>query len=150
MNLSHHFTLDELTSSQTATRFGIDNTPDDKALANLQRLALALEHIRNQLFDHPIFISSAYRCPALNERIGGSRRSSHMRGLAADFTCPGYGTPREICVAIVDADERFDQLILEGGRWVHFSIAQDGHKSRHEVLTATFAGGRAEYRWGLA
>ena len=61
MNLTEHFTLDELTSSETAERNGWDNTPNETELANLKRLALFLEDIKTALGGKPIMVSSGYR-----------------------------------------------------------------------------------------
>jgi len=131
MMLSKHFHLSEFTTSQTAARRRIDNTPSRAITGNLERTAAVLEQVRTLLGGKPILISSGYRSPALNRAIGGSRTSAHMRGEAGDFTCPGFGTPLEICRALARSDIRFDQLIEEG-TWVHLGIG--GHW-RREVLT---------------
>ena len=49
MNLSANFTLKELTKSDTATRLGLDNTPDEQALAELRVMATA-EAIAEELY----------------------------------------------------------------------------------------------------
>ena len=89
MNLSPNFTLAELTASETAERNGLDNTPDATALANLQRLAEFLETIKTALSGKPVMINSAYRGPAVNAHVGGSKSSQHMVGCAADIRIPG-------------------------------------------------------------
>lgn len=119
--MSPHFTLIELTFSAYAQRHGIDNTPPDKLLPNLQRLADGLERVR-LLLDAPIVIESGYRNPILNSWVGGSRTSAHMQGYAADFKCPAFGSPLEVCRAIRDSEIEFDQIIYEYRSWVHFSI----------------------------
>lgn len=123
MWLSPHFTLDELTLSETAERLGLDNKPGADVLANLKRTAMGLEGVRVRLGGAPIIVSSGYRAPAVNRAIGGSANSQHMTGQAADFTSPRFGTPRQIVDALVDSDVPYDQLILEFGRWVHISFA---------------------------
>ena len=130
--LSPHFTVDEMTFSQTAERQGIDNMPGPDQLAALRRTAMGLEGVRVRLGGAPILISSGYRCPALNRAIGGSAKSQHMAGEAADFTAPRFGSPREIVDALVDADIGYDQLILEFGRWVHISFAPRAR--RHALI----------------
>lgn len=137
--LSPHFTVDELTFSQTAERQGIDNMPGPDQLAALRRTAMGLEGVRVRLGGAPILISSGYRCPALNRAIGGSAKSQHMAGEAADFTAPRFGSPREIVDALVDADIGYDQLILEYGRWVHISFAP---RARHHALIIDRTGTR--------
>ena len=54
----------------------------------------------------PVLISSGYRSPKLNKAIGGSSTSAHMSGLAADFSCPGFGTPLAICKELQAAHGR--------------------------------------------
>ncbi|PTE02718.1 D-Ala-D-Ala carboxypeptidase family metallohydrolase [Pandoraea apista] len=146
--LTLHFTLDELTHSQTADRRGIDNSASEDVVANLTRLAQTLERVRVLLGSRPITISSGYRSPDLNRAVGGARNSAHLYGLAADFICPGYGTPLQICKAIAASGIDFDQLIHEG-TWVHLGLAQPSQKNRRQVLTANFSGGTATYREGL-
>lgn len=150
MNLSPHFTLEEMTHSQQAVRARIDNTPDRNALLNLTEIAGLLESVRELLGEHPINISSGYRCNKLNTLIGGSRSSQHTMGLAVDFICPGYGTPKEICQSLLASGLKFDQMICEG-TWVHLSLAALGMQPRLQVLTAVFEPGRkTQYLKGLA
>ena len=134
MYLSAHFDLDEFITSETATRYGIDNTPNDEIVDNLRFLASMLEEVRILLDNKPIIIKSGYRCPKLNSAIGGAKTSQHMQGLAADFICPSYGTPYDICYEISASNLRFDQLIYEGN-WVHISVSD---QPRGDRLTAYF------------
>jgi hypothetical protein len=127
MNLTEHFTLEELIRSDYATRKYIDNRPDADILENLKILAQGLERIR-RILCVPLIISSGYRCPKLNTAIGGSRSSAHMQGLAADFTAPAYGDPTEVVAALIErkSDINYDQVILEfpdRGGWVHVGFA---------------------------
>ena len=131
--LSPHFTLDELTLSQTAARMGIDNTPTAAALAALQRTALGLEAVRMRLGGAPIGVSSGYRCLTLNRAIGSKDGSQHVLGEAADFTAPRFGSPRQIVDALVDSDVPYDQLILEFGRWVHISFATQPRRTAFAI-----------------
>jgi hypothetical protein len=124
VNLSEHFTLEEMIRSETASRKGIDNRPDSETIANLTELALALEKVRGVL-GRPIHITSGYRSPKVNAAIGSSPSSAHIKGYAADFVCPPYSA-REICEKIIASGIDFDQCIREfdhdGGGWCHFSI----------------------------
>jgi hypothetical protein len=122
MQLSPHFTLSELIRSETAEERGIDNTPPPEILENLRRLAAGLEAVW-ALLGAALEISSAYRCAALNEAVGGSGTSQHLQGLAVDFACPDFGSPLEIADAIRKSGLEFDQCILEYGRWVHLSFS---------------------------
>jgi hypothetical protein len=141
---SEHFSLEELTQSDVATRKGIDNTPDADTVENLKVLAGTLEQVR-KLLEHPLHINSAYRGPKLNAAVGGSKVSAHLEGLAADFTCPEFGTPKEICLEIAASNITFDQLIYEGS-WVHISVDP---RYRLQILTANFSNGKATYISGL-
>lgn len=134
--LSRYHNLDVLVRSDTAEARGINNTPPAEIVANLRRLAQGLDHVR-ELLGHPLEISSGYRCPMLNVAVGGSPDSQHVQGLAADFVCPGYGLPVEIVLAIAGScpSIRFDQCILEFGRWVHISFASFALEPRRRVLT---------------
>jgi len=147
--LSPNFSLAELTISQAATRAGLRNVPVGTAITNLFRLARTLEQVRSLLFNAPILVSSGYRSPAVNNLVGGSRTSAHMRGLAADFVAPEYGRPIDIANAIRNSSIVFDQLIYEG-TWVHLAIADTAATPRREVLTAVFRGGMpTQYLPGL-
>ena len=133
--LSEHFTLDELTLSQTAARLGLSNTPSRDAITNLTDLCDLLEDVRSLLGDHPLLISSGYRSSELNRAIGGSATSRHVFGLAVDFTVPRYGSPLAVAKAIAASDLPFDQVIHEFGRWVHLGMSLPGEKPRRQTLT---------------
>jgi len=134
MNLSTHFTLEEMTVSQTASRLGIENTPTAQDLANLRELAEALEQVR-ALLGRPLLITSGYRSAKLNEAVDGSVHSAHMLGYAADFISPPQ-SPLDICHAIARSPILFDQLIQEYD-WVHFAISRT---NRRQLLTRTGGG----------
>ncbi len=134
MNLSIHFTLDELTVSQTAARENIDNTPSAETRANLIRLATTmLEPIRHTLGDKPLQVSSGYRSPQLNRAVGGAASSAHISGRAADFTVPGL-TLGIAYDAIVRSDLPFDQLIAEYARWIHVAVPILNALPRRQML----------------
>lgn len=142
MKLSPHFTLEELTVSQTAARMGIDNTPPPAVVRALERTALGLELVRVRLAA-PIIISSGYRSPALNACIGSKDTSQHLKGEAVDFSAPGFGSPRQIVDYLINSGLEFDQMILEFNSWVHLSFVQSGAR-RHALLIDT-AGTRPLY-----
>lgn len=133
--MTEHFSLEELTRTNT----GLNNAPDSEITTNLQKLADNMEEVRVVLGDKAIIIKSAYRSPAVNAAVGGSEKSSHMVGLAADFVCPAFGTPKQVCEAIAESCLEFDQLIYEFGSWVHLGI---GAKMRREILTIDRRGAR--------
>jgi zinc D-Ala-D-Ala carboxypeptidase len=124
MQLSEHFSLEEATHSDTATRLGISNQPDAQQLENMKTAAAGMEKVR-ELLGKPININSWIRLPEVNVAVGGSKISSHMDGWAIDFVCRGFGTPLEVCKAIDAAGIKFDQMIHEFGDkgWTHISFA---------------------------
>jgi len=146
MQLSEHFNLNEFTISQTATRKGIDNTPPEPVIERLRMLAATLERVRGLLGNSPIRISSGYRSKELNRAIGSSDNSAHVLGYAVDFTCPIFGSPKEVANEIAKSSIKFDQIIYEG-TWIHLSVDP---RNRREVLTATFKNGKAYYSKGIA
>ena len=119
MQLSEHFSLEELTHTDHRT---LDNTPTDKELANLVRLAEFLEVVRSVLDDRNILINSAFRSKAVNDSVGSKDSSQHRTGCAADIRVPGM-TPDEVVKAIIASDLAYDQVIREFDRWTHVSIA---------------------------
>lgn len=148
MNLTPHFTLEELVHSSEAVRRGLKNDPPPEVLPRLGRLAQLLERVR-MVLGVPVVVSSGYRSPAVNRAVGGSSKSAHMEGRASDFIAPGFGTPQEVAKHIRDSGIAFDQLIYEG-TWVHIAIPPDGETPRMQVLTAQFNGGPATYIEGIA
>ena len=81
-----YFTLSELTHSDTAVSLGIDNTIPKECVRNIEHLVhCVLDPLRKQ-WGLPIRITSGYRCPELNEEVGGVEGSYHMDGCAADIT----------------------------------------------------------------
>ncbi len=136
MNLTKHFTLEELTASQTAAREGIDNQPPIEQLQKLARLCTTMETVRQNLGDNRILTSSGYRSPVLNAMVAGSSKTSdHMDGRAIDFTCPQYGTPLEVCRRVAAMGIDFEQIIYEYRSWCHFSIPPAGRAGKRETLT---------------
>lgn len=79
-----YFTIKEMTESQTAKLYHIDNTPNEKVIGNLKKVMYILDMIRTHI-GKPILINSGYRCKKLNEMVGGVEKSMHTKGLAADF-----------------------------------------------------------------
>lgn len=149
LQLSPHFKLSEFTVSGAAERRGIRNVAIGSQIDNLRRLAQVLEVARSNLNGNAILISSGFRNAEVNAAVGGSRNSAHLDGRAADFICPGFGTPKEVCQQLVTNGIVFDQLIYEG-TWVHLGIAVFGEQPRQQVLTAIFERGHSpRYLRGL-
>jgi len=133
VNLSPNFTLAEYTTSESAARLEIDNTPPPELMGNLKRMAGVMEEIR-AILGKPIKVTSGYRCLDLNRALRSNDTSAHVLGLATDFICPAYGVPYDVCRAIVPHMERLgiDQLIYEH-TWVHVGLKAGD--ARHQVLT---------------
>jgi hypothetical protein len=167
MKLSDRFTYEEATFSDTAVRCGVRNEPDSGQLAAMRKAAESMEKVRS-LLGLPILINSWLRIEPL-ERLVAKKdyegwcvnrgykaddeswalyfsRKSHPKGYAIDFRCPQFGTPLQICQALVATDLRFNQLIQEG-TWVHIDFSP---AMKMEVKTAGFgASGVPTYTVGL-
>ena len=132
-----NFTVDELCRSKTAQRRGIDNTPTPSIRVNLEKLiANVLQPLRDK-YGKPIIVDSGYRCPKLNQVVGGAKTSQHLFGQAADI--------HTVSDSVKDNKELFDlakqmienkeivvgQLINEYNyNWVHISIPDGKHKNQ--------------------
>jgi len=118
MNLTPHFTLEELTHTDHRE---FDNTPNDAELANLVRLADFLEQVKVVLAGKPIMINSAFRSKQVNDAVGSKDTSQHRIGCAADIRVPSM-TPDQVVKAIIASGISYDQVIREFDRWTHISI----------------------------
>lgn len=141
MQLSEHFTLEELTASSTAQQRGIVNVPDKQARLRLAYLCQSiLEPIRRK-YGFPIYVSSGYRSPELNRAVKGSATSQHMTGDAVDITCKA--TPKATLFFLINkmvesGEIEVGQLIWEYGdaanpSWIHVSNPRQG-KPNNQVL----------------
>ena len=152
MNLSANFTLKELTKSDTATRLGLDNTPDDEALENLKTLCEKVLQPVREHFGKSVSVNSAYRSPESNAAVGGSKTSDHCKGMAADIEIVGVANA-DLAQWIMDNLE-YTQLILEfytpgipDSGWVH--VSYDPNNLKKQELTATKVAGKTTYLNGL-
>jgi uncharacterized protein YcbK (DUF882 family) len=118
MNLTEHFTVDELTHTDHRD---LDNTPNEAEMANLRRLAQFLEQVKEVLGGKPIMVNSAFRSKAVNDAVGSKDTSQHRVGCAADLRVPGM-TPDEVVRAIIASGIGYDQVIREFDRWTHVSV----------------------------
>ena len=141
MQLSEHFSLEELIHSDLAVRKGINNDPSSDVLDNLRRLANLLEQVRKCL-GKPISINSGFRCKQLNDAVGSKDTSQHMIGCAADIRVSGM-TPDQVVRAIIASKLQYDQLIREFDAWTHVSISnEEGSTPRGQTLIIDRAGTR--------
>ena len=118
MNLTEHFTLEELT---VTSHREFDNTPNDVEIANLTRLAEFLEQVKTVLGNKPVMINSAFRSKQVNDSVGSKDSSQHRVGCAADIRVPGM-TPNQVIQIIMQSDIQYDQIIREFDSWTHISI----------------------------
>ena len=140
--MTPHYTLDELTASETAERNGWDNTPNEQELANLQRLAEFLEDVKEALGGKPIMVSSGYRGKQVNDAVGSKDSSQHRVGCAVDFRVPGL-TPDQVVRAIIASGLPYDQVIREFDRWTHLSVPNTPEAApRKQALIIDKAGTR--------
>tara|TARA_R110000764_G_scaffold225017_2_gene314375 strand:+ start:265 stop:681 length:417 start_codon:yes stop_codon:yes gene_type:complete len=135
MNLTEHFTLEELTDTSHRQ---FDNTPNDAELANLIKLAEFLEQVREVLGGKPVMINSGFRSKQVNDSVGSKDTSQHRTGCAADFRVPGM-KPDAVVRALIASDLKFDQVIREFDAWTHVSIAE---KPRKQALIIDRTGPR--------
>ena len=135
MKLSGHFSLAELTKSQTATRKGIDNKPTLDHIENLTELCTHILEPTRRNFGKPMVISSGYRSEELCEAIGSSKNSQHAKGEAADFEM--FGVDNKELAKYIKNNLVFDQLILEfynpddpSSGWVHCSYSKEENRKQ--------------------
>ena len=144
MQITAHFTLSEFTRSESAKRHGVSNQPTPEHLENIKILCQrVLEPIRMKF--GPINISSGYRSKVLNHYIGGSLRSQHCEGKAADLDMDDMGgvTNKQIFEYIKNELE-FDQLINEFNYgWIH--VSYNTGKNRLQVLDALKVNNKTVY-----
>jgi zinc D-Ala-D-Ala carboxypeptidase len=144
MILTQHFTLAELTKSETAIRKGIVNTPDEQAITNLTLVCnIILEPVREH-YGIPFSPNSGFRCLELNRAIGSSDNSQHVEGKAVDFEVPGIDN-KDVALW-VKKNCAFDQIILEfykegqpSSGWVHcsYDFQKDPQRKSAKVFDGT-------------
>ncbi len=150
LKISEHITYAEAIRSDTAKRLGIDNTPNEEQLKNMESVAVNVFEPLRDNFCVPIYIPSFFRSKLLNKAIAGSTNSQHMNGEAIDLDADMFGiiTNKQIFDYIKD-HLKFDQLIAEDVKpdgkieWVHVSYKDTGN--RNEILTMTIVNGKKHY-----
>lgn len=139
MNLTPHFTLEELTHTDHRE---LENIPNETEQANIQRLAEFLEDLKTLLGGKPIMVNSAFRSKAVNDAVGSKDTSQHRIGCAADIRVPGM-TPDEVVRAVIASDLAYDQVIREFDRWTHISIPNEAARApRKQALIIDKTGTR--------
>ena len=157
MKLSKNLSVKEVTYSATAIKHGINNEPNIGQLEVLKKMAAQVFEPCRKFVGGPLKVTSGYRGPELNKKIGGSLSSDHCiadhETAALDLDCDVYGgkTNAELFHYIKDKLE-FKQLIWEFGtndnpNWVHVSYSTNPRFNKHEVLVAKREGGRTVYEY---
>ena len=148
--ISEHISYKEGTRSVTALRLGIDNTPDQYQLTNMQVIAENIFEPLRKWVRGPIKINSFLRVPDLNKAIGGSESSQHCQGRAIDIDDSyGHKTNAEM-FQYIKKHLDFDQMIWEFGDdnnpdWVHVSYVSPD-RNRGRCLRAERIDGKTQYR----
>ena len=148
--ISNHISYREGVYSITAKRLGLDNTPNNEQLNNMELIAHEVFEPLRTYVGGPIKINSFFRSPKLNKAIGGSSRSQHCKGQAMDID-DTYGrmTNAEMYHFIKEHLD-FDQIIWEFGDddnpdWVHVSYVSE-EDNRRRCLKAYRENGKTQYK----
>lgn len=128
------FTLEELVKSNTAKKLKIDNKPNEVQKQNLEKLINELLDPVRERFGKPIFVSSGFRCKALNDAVKGSKTSDHLNGCAADIYClDNKALFYLICDMAAKGQIKFGQCLDEKQfSWIHISLPTKKHQG--EIL----------------
>ena len=147
--ISEHISYKEATNSITAIRRGIDNTPNDEQLNNMELISEKVFEPLREYVGGPIKINSFFRCPDLNKAIGGSSKSQHCQGQAIDIDDTYGKVANSEMYHYIKKNLDFDQLIWEFGdddnpNWVHVSYVSE-EDNRRRCLKAYKEQGRTKY-----
>jgi uncharacterized protein YcbK (DUF882 family) len=139
MNLTEHFTLEELTHTDHRE---FENVPNEAELENLKRLAKFLEDVKTALGGKPVMVNSAFRSKQVNDAVGSKDSSQHRIGCAVDIRVPGL-TPDQVVRTIIESGLPYDQIIREFDRWTHISIPNEAARApRKQALIIDRTGTR--------
>jgi len=148
--ISKHVSYKEGVYSNTAIRRGIDNTPNDEQLNNMELVANEVFEPLRAWVDGPIKINSFFRSPDLNTAIGGSHKSQHCKGQAMDIDDVFNKATNAEMYHFIKENLDFDQIIWEFGNddnpdWVHVSYVSE-EKNRRRCLKAYREEGKTKYK----
>ena len=146
MQLTDHFSLEDMTRSRDALRKGIDNTPSPDNVAELLRWCTTIGEPARALIEVPLYVDSGFRCLVLNTLEGGDPKSAHMEGRAGDVKPIGMDL-REAFDKIRASDIPFDRIIIECNAWLHLAIAKEGEAPRRLMETASGSPGHWKYNY---
>ena len=147
--ISEHISYKEGVYSTTAMRRGIDNTPNDEQLNNMETIAEKIFEPLREWVGGAIKINSFFRSVKLNKAIGGSSKSQHCHGQAIDIDDTYKVVANSDMYNYIKNNLDFDQLIWEFGdddnpNWVHVSYVSK-EDNRNRCLKAYREQGRSKY-----
>lgn len=142
--LSAHFSLEELTFSEAAQRHGCLNTPDAAQIEHLKMLCAQILEPARTILGCPLHINSGFRSWTVNTIVGGSPKSAHMDGRAADFVPIGLPL-RQAFDTLRAGLQGWDQLLIEVNAWLHISIPPAGDLPRLQAMIASGSPGHWVY-----
>ena len=147
--ISKHISDKEGVYSTTATRLGIDNTPDEEQLTNMELLALKVFEPLREWVSGPIRVNSFFRSVKLNKAIGGSSKSQHCKGQAIDIDDANCRKTNAEMFRFINDELEFDQMIWEFGdddnpNWIHVSYVSE-FDNRNRCLKAYKDKGKTKY-----
>ena len=137
--ISENFSYSEFEKSDTAAKMHITNVITSAAIRDsIQALVLNVLQPLRATWEKPLIINSGYRCPELNDAVGGVATSQHLKGEAADVACDApYALARLAC----DLGLPYDQMILYP-TFVHFSHRLEGEQRGQILYNRTYQGRR--------
>lgn len=147
--LGRNFSVGGLTASETADAHGVAIRVEkgSDVARNLRGLVVGvLQPLRDDVGE-PVFVSSGYRPPDVNELVGGAPDSQHVAGEAADVYARGLSAT-ELARRIVSLGLPYDQVIVEHDQGV-VHVSHVHGRNRREALTRVDRGLGHEYVAGV-
>ena len=149
-----YFTISEMLRSDTALKMRLWNGANREIEENIRALVDNVLDPLRERYEHPIYVTSGYRCPKLNKAVNGAPNSQHMRGEAADIVAgPSTGSGTSVyenlkLAKMIAESGKFDQMILEEvgpndllPRWIHVTWKRNGWNRRNILKKVAGAAG---------
>lgn len=134
-----YFTLPELLRSETAKKKNIDNTPSFEVVEHLSLLTERILEPLRAAYGKAVFVSSGFRCPALNKAVNGAKDSAHERGDAADLQAADMAEFKAFVRKwLIEQRIKFDQCIIEKSgnvEWIHISLYSKTGAQRGQIFS---------------
>ena len=123
MKLTPHFSWSEMTTTGHSDLREANRKKAQAYACAIYMTACLMETVR-AIIGRPIRVTSGFRGPTLNSRVGGSKYSQHMRGEACDWQPIGGDIEESFNKLVTEVREKrlnVGQLLLERG-WIHISL----------------------------